>query len=61
LQAISSANGSGVRTVPKGVEHCPVADEEVHLLLIELTGTPTRKPPRRGRLYEMHSGPELSA
>jgi mannose-6-phosphate isomerase-like protein (cupin superfamily) len=26
--------------VPKGVEHCPVAREEVHLLLIEPTGTP---------------------
>jgi mannose-6-phosphate isomerase-like protein (cupin superfamily) len=26
--------------VPKGVEHCPVADEEVHLLLIEPAGTP---------------------
>ena len=26
--------------VPKGVEHCPVAEEEVHLLLIEPTGTP---------------------
>ena len=26
--------------VPKGVEHCPVAKEEVHLLLIEPTGTP---------------------
>lgn len=26
--------------VPKGVEHCPKADEEVHLLLIEPTGTP---------------------
>jgi mannose-6-phosphate isomerase-like protein (cupin superfamily) len=26
--------------VPKGVEHCPVADEEAHLLLIEPTGTP---------------------
>ena len=25
--------------VPKGVEHCPVAREEVHLLLIEPTGT----------------------
>jgi mannose-6-phosphate isomerase-like protein (cupin superfamily) len=25
--------------VPKGVEHCPVADEEAHLLLIEPTGT----------------------
>ena len=26
--------------VPKGAEHCPVADEEAHLLLIEPTGTP---------------------
>jgi mannose-6-phosphate isomerase-like protein (cupin superfamily) len=26
--------------VPKGVEHCPRATEEVHLLLIEPTGTP---------------------
>ena len=26
--------------VPKGVEHCPTSDEEVHLLLIEPTGTP---------------------
>ncbi len=26
--------------VPLGVEHCPVADEEVHLLLIEPAGTP---------------------
>jgi mannose-6-phosphate isomerase-like protein (cupin superfamily) len=26
--------------VPRGVEHCPVADEEVHLLLIEPAGTP---------------------
>jgi mannose-6-phosphate isomerase-like protein (cupin superfamily) len=26
--------------VPKGVEHRPVANEEVHLLLIEPTGTP---------------------
>jgi mannose-6-phosphate isomerase-like protein (cupin superfamily) len=26
--------------VPKGIEHCPVAREEVHLLLIEPTGTP---------------------
>jgi mannose-6-phosphate isomerase-like protein (cupin superfamily) len=26
--------------VPKGVEHCPVAEEEVHLLLIEVRGTP---------------------
>lgn len=26
--------------VPRGIEHRPVADEEVHLLLIEPTGTP---------------------
>ena len=26
--------------VPKGVEHRPVADEEVHVLLIEPVGTP---------------------
>jgi mannose-6-phosphate isomerase-like protein (cupin superfamily) len=26
--------------VPRGVEHCPVAAEEVHLLLIEPGGTP---------------------
>lgn len=26
--------------VPRGVEHCPFAEEEVHLLLIEPAGTP---------------------
>lgn len=26
--------------VPKGVEHCPVANDEAHILLIETTGTP---------------------
>ena len=26
--------------VPKGVEHCPFAEEETHLLLIEPGGTP---------------------
>jgi mannose-6-phosphate isomerase-like protein (cupin superfamily) len=26
--------------VPRGVEHCPGAEEEAHLLLIERTGTP---------------------
>jgi mannose-6-phosphate isomerase-like protein (cupin superfamily) len=26
--------------VPKGVEHCPRADEEAHVLLIEPAGTP---------------------
>jgi mannose-6-phosphate isomerase-like protein (cupin superfamily) len=31
--------------VPQGVEHCPVAEEEVHLLLIERTGTPNSGDP----------------
>ena len=31
--------------VPKGVEHCPVAEEEAHILLIELTGTPNTGDP----------------
>jgi mannose-6-phosphate isomerase-like protein (cupin superfamily) len=31
--------------VPRGVEHRPVADEEVHLLLIERTGTPNTGDP----------------
>ncbi len=26
--------------VPKGIEHCPFAEEEAHLLLIEPSGTP---------------------
>jgi len=26
--------------VPRGIEHCPMAREETHLLLIEPTGTP---------------------
>jgi mannose-6-phosphate isomerase-like protein (cupin superfamily) len=29
-----------VFVVPRGVEHCPVADEEAHILLIEPRGTP---------------------
>ena len=29
-----------LHVVPKGVEHRPVAEEEVHLLLIEPSGTP---------------------
>jgi mannose-6-phosphate isomerase-like protein (cupin superfamily) len=32
--------------VPKGVEHRPVAREEVHLLLIEPTGTPNTGDPQ---------------
>jgi mannose-6-phosphate isomerase-like protein (cupin superfamily) len=31
--------------VPKGVEHCPTAVEEVHLLLIEPAGTPNTGDP----------------
>ena len=33
-------NPSEVYVVPKGVEHCPKADEECHVLLIEPRGTP---------------------
>lgn len=38
--------------VPKGVEHCPTAEEETHVLLIEPAGTPntgdsTTAQPRR--------------
>ena len=29
-----------VFVVPRGVEHCPVAEEETHILLIEPRGTP---------------------
>ena len=32
--------------VPRGVEHRPVARDEVHLLLIEPTGTPNTGDPR---------------
>jgi mannose-6-phosphate isomerase-like protein (cupin superfamily) len=31
--------------VPKGVEHCPVAEEEAHILLIEPTNTPNTGDP----------------
>jgi len=31
--------------VPKGVEHCPKADEEAHVLLIEPVGTPNTGDP----------------
>ena len=31
--------------VPKGVEHCPVAEEEAHVLLIEPAGTPNTGDP----------------
>ena len=32
--------------VPRGVEHCPVAEEEAHILLIEPTGTPNTGNPK---------------
>jgi len=32
--------------VPKGAEHRPIAEEEVHLLLIEPTGTPNTGDPK---------------
>lgn len=31
--------------VPRGVEHCPVAEEEAHILLIEPSGTPNTGDP----------------
>ena len=31
--------------VPKGVEHCPIAENEAHLLLIEPVGTPNTGDP----------------
>jgi mannose-6-phosphate isomerase-like protein (cupin superfamily) len=31
--------------VPEGVEHCPVASEEAHILLIEPVGTPNTGDP----------------
>lgn len=34
-----------VFVVPKGVEHCPVAEEEAHVLLIEPSGTPNTGDP----------------
>ncbi len=33
-------NAGDLHIVPKGVDHCPVASEEAHLLLIEPKGTP---------------------
>ena len=39
-ELIFDAGPGEIFVVPRGVEHRPVADEEVHLLLIEPTGTP---------------------
>ncbi len=33
-------NPGDLYVVPKGIEHCPFAEEETHLLLIEPVGTP---------------------
>ncbi|MFT5506947.1 MAG: mannose-6-phosphate isomerase-like protein (cupin superfamily) [Hyphomicrobiaceae bacterium] len=33
-------NEGDLHVVPKGVRHCPVADEEAHVLLIETAGEP---------------------
>ncbi len=36
---------SEMYVVPKGVEHCPRADEETHLIIIEPAGTPNTGDP----------------
>ena len=38
--------------VPKGVEHCPVAEEEVQLLLVEPEGTPNTGDPSTAGVKE---------
>jgi len=35
-----------VFVVPRGIEHCPMAEEECHLLLIEPAGTPNTGNPQ---------------
>jgi mannose-6-phosphate isomerase-like protein (cupin superfamily) len=35
-----SVGAGEIFVVPKGAEHCPVADDEAHILLIEPAGTP---------------------
>jgi mannose-6-phosphate isomerase-like protein (cupin superfamily) len=40
--------------VPRGVEHCPRADEEAHILLIEPMGTPNT-----GDSNEREAAPEV--
>jgi len=39
------ANTDDLFLVPKGVEHRPIAREEVHLLIMERTGTPNTGDP----------------
>ena len=43
-RSVTLSPGS-VFVVPRGVEHRPVAEEEVHLLLIERSGTPNTGDP----------------
>ena len=38
--------------VPKGVEHCPMAEEETHLMLIEPAGTPNTGDPETAAIKE---------
>ena len=38
-------NPGELYVVPKGVEHCPFAEEETHLLLMEPAGTPNTGDP----------------
>lgn len=38
-------NPGEIYVVPKGVEHCPIAEVETHLLLIEPAGTPNTGDP----------------
>ena len=40
--------------VPRGVEHCPRADDEAHVLLIETRGTPNT-----GNSTEREAAPEV--
>ena len=42
-----------LHVVPRGVEHRPVAEEEVHLLLIEPRGTPNTGDPATAVVKEM--------
>ena len=44
-QGAVTLSPSEVYVVPRGVEHCPVADEETEILLIEPEGTPNTGDP----------------
>ena len=44
-ETIFSAIAGELFVVPKGVEHRPTAEEEVHILLIEPAGTPNTGDP----------------